>query len=72
MESLRDSYLSLTQGRIDYVKFNRIAIVHNSNAIEGSTLTELETRVLLSEGLTPKGKPPEHTLMAIDHHQALE
>ena len=37
MESLRDSYLSLTQGRIDYVKFNRIAMVHHSNAIEGST-----------------------------------
>ena len=72
MESLRDSYLSLTQGRIDYVKFNRIAMVHHSNAIEGSTLTELETRVLLSEGLTPKGKPAEHTLMAIDHHYALE
>lgn len=72
MESLRDSYLSLTQGRIDYVKFNRIAMVHHSNAIEGSTLTELETRVLLSEGLTPKGKPAEHTLMAIDHHHALE
>ena len=72
MESLRDSYLSLTQGRIDYAKFNRITMVHHYNAIEGSNLTELKTRVFLSEGLTPKGKPAEHTLMAIDHHHAME
>jgi Fic family protein len=45
---------------IDYDKFNQYAIVHHSSSIEGSTLTENETRLLLEEGVTPKGKPLEH------------
>jgi len=59
------------QGIIDYDKFNDFAIVHHSTAIEGSTLTENETRLLLDEGLTPKGKPLEHSLMVKDHYAAL-
>ena len=39
---------------------NEYAIVHHSAAIEGSTLTENETRLLLEEGTTPKGKPLQH------------
>lgn len=56
---------------IDYDKFNHYAITHHSTRIEGSTLTETETQVLLDDGLTPKGKPLEHALMAQDHYQAL-
>jgi Fic family protein len=56
---------------IDYEKFNQYAIVHHSTTIEGSTLTEVETRLLLDEGLTPKGKPLMHSLMVQDHFQAL-
>lgn len=52
-------------------KFSHIAIVHHSTKIEGSTLTALETQVLLDEGLTPKGKPLHHSLMVSDHYQAL-
>ena len=46
-------------------------ITHHSTRIEGSTLTDTETQLLLDEGLTPKGKPLEHSLMAKDHYQAL-
>ncbi len=60
------------QGIVDYDKFNEFAIVHHSTAIEGSTLTENETRLLLDEGLTPKGKPLEHSLMVKDHYAALK
>ena len=56
---------------VDYDKFNRYAITHHSTRIEGSTLTETETQVLLDDGLTPKGKPLAHSLMAQDHYRAL-
>jgi Fic family protein len=56
---------------IDHDRFNQYAIVHHSSGIEGSTLTENETRLLLEEGITPKGKPLEHSLMVKDHYQAL-
>ena len=55
----------------NFDKFNQYAIVHHSASIEGSTLTESETRVLLEDGLTPKGKPLEHTNMTRDHFNAL-
>ncbi|MDR3712240.1 MAG: Fic family protein [Puia sp.] len=57
---------------IDYDKFSQYAIVHHSSSIEGSTLTENETRLLLDEGVTPKGKPLEHSLMVKDHFDALQ
>jgi Fic family protein len=57
---------------IDYDKFKQYAIVHHSSSIEGSTLTENETRLLLDEGITPKGKPLEHSLMVKDHFEAFE
>jgi Fic family protein len=56
---------------IDFEKFNHISLVHHSTKIEGSTLTEVEAQVLISEGLTPKGKPIEHSLMVTDHFSAL-
>jgi Fic family protein len=57
---------------IDHEKFNLISIVHHSTRIEGSTLTEVETQVLLNEGLTPKGKPVQDTFMVTDHYAALQ
>ncbi len=41
---------------IDLEKFSQYAIVHHSSTIEGSTLTETETQLLLDEGMTPEGK----------------
>jgi Fic family protein len=56
---------------IDHNRFKIIAIDHHSTRIEGSTLTEVETQVLINEGLTPKGKPLHDSLMVTDHHAAL-
>jgi len=68
-----NEYRSLNlHGVIDYDKFNHFSIVHHSTVIEGSTLTENETRLLLEEGLTPKGKPLVHSLMVKDHYTALQ
>lgn len=72
VEALIDQYEKYKLSEvIDYDKFNSYAIVHHSSSIEGSTLNEVETRLLLDENLTPKGKPLEHTLMTKDHFAAL-
>jgi Fic family protein len=63
--------LNLSQN-IDFDKFNQYAITHHSSTIEGSTLSEIETRLLLDEGITPKGKPLLHSLMVQDHYKALQ
>jgi Fic family protein len=70
---LIDTYKSLGIDQvIDHEKFNLISIVHHSTRIEGSTLTEVETQVLINEGLTPKGKPLQDSLMVTDHFNALK
>ncbi|WP_052496335.1 Fic family protein [Pedobacter lusitanus] len=49
-----------------------ISIAHHSTKIEGSILTELETRVLLEDGLTPGNKALNDSLMVTDHYAALQ
>jgi len=72
MESLIAKYKSLKLTDVlHYEKFNLISISHHSTKIEGSTLTELEAQILLDNGLTPKGKPVNDTLMVTDHFKAL-
>lgn len=71
--ALIEKYNSLELSKnIDFDKFNQYAITHHSTTIEGSTLTETETRLLLDEGVTPKGKPIKESLMVIDHYDALQ
>lgn len=75
MEALEDltvKYQQITQGVIDYEKYNLYAISHHSTVIEGNTLTEVETQVFLDEGLTAKGKPLLDHLMVKDHLDALQ
>jgi len=68
IEKFNSLHLSNT---IDFDKFNQYAITRHSTTIEGSTLTEIETRLLLDEGITPKGKPLRHSLMVQDHYNTL-
>ena len=44
---------------------------YHSNAIEGNTLTLMETKVVLEEGVTIGGKPLRHHLEAINHADAI-
>lgn len=68
-----EEYRSLKLNEVvDYDKFNQFAITAHSTQIEGSTLTIEETTLLIDEGITPKGKPLEHSLMVKDHHEALQ
>lgn len=69
---LLDEYRALKLHEVlDHERFNEYAIVHHSSSIEGSTLTEIETRLLLEEDITPKGKLLMHSLMVKDHYAAL-
>lgn len=49
-----------------------IEMTYNSNAIEGNSLTLRETFLVLSEGITIKGKPLKDHLEATNHKEALE
>lgn len=57
---------------IDFDKYNHYNITYHSTSIEGSTLTKTEIQLLLDEGITPKGKPLNDSLMVMDHFNALQ
>ena len=42
---------------VDYEKYYLYSLITHSTAIEGSTLTEMDTQLLFDEGVTAKGKP---------------
>jgi len=52
--------------------YYRIGLTWTSNALEGNSLTETETKVLLEDGLTVGGKPIRDTFEAIGHAQAYD
>ncbi|MEE1057557.1 MAG: Fic family protein [Acutalibacteraceae bacterium] len=52
--------------------YYRVGITWTSNAIEGNTLTESETKILLEDGLTVGGKPLKYTYEAIGHGKAYD
>ena len=53
-------------------EYYRIGLTWSSNALEGNTLTESETKVLLEDGLTVGGKPLRFTFEAIGHAKAYD
>ena len=55
---------------IDYEKFSMISIVYHSTKIEGCSLTETDTKVLLDKDITANGKPLTDHLMVKDHYAA--
>ena len=57
---------------VDYEKYYLYSLITHSTAIEGSTLTEIETQLLFDEGVTAKGKPLVHHLMNEDLRKAYE
>ena len=57
---------------VDYDKYYLYSLITHSTAIEGSTLTELDTQLLFDEGVTAKGKPLVQHLMNDDLKQAYE
>lgn len=48
-----------------------LELTYASNAIEGNMLTQIETNLVIDEGLTIGGKPLKDHLEAIDHFDAI-
>lgn len=53
----------------DYFK---IGLTYSSNALEGNSLTESETKVVIEDGITIGGKPLKDHLEAIGHSEAFD
>jgi len=52
--------------------YYRVGLTYSSNAIEGNTLTETETKVVLEDGLTIAGKPLRDHYEAEGHAEAFD
>lgn len=48
-----------------------IELTHTSNAIEGNTLSAVETELVIDKGITIAGKPLRDHLEAVDHYEAI-
>lgn len=53
-------------------EYFRIGLTYSSNAIEGNTLTETETKIVLEDGLTIAGKPLKDHYEASGHSEAFD
>ncbi len=73
LNKLKQEYLKLDlQNVIDYEKFCMISIVWHSTKIEGCSLTETDTKILIENDITAAGKPLKDHLMIKDHYAAFE
>lgn len=68
-----DLYRPFKKEVLDQLKeYYRIGLTYSSNALEGNSLTETETKVVLEDGITIGGKPLKDHFEAIGHSQAYD
>ncbi len=67
-ELVRDTLPEMTMA--SYEKAFEIEFAHNSTAIEGNTLTLMETKVVLEDGLAIEGKSPREIYEVVNHKKA--
>jgi len=68
-----NSYRPLPESALKKIREQfEVEMTYNSNAIEGNSLTLKETYLVLSEGITIKGKPLKDHLEAKNHKEALD
>ena len=53
-------------------EYYRIGLTYSSNALEGNSLTESETKVVIEDGLTIEGKPLRDVYEAVGHAHAYD
>lgn len=53
-------------------EYYRVGLTYSSNALEGNSLTESETKIVIEDGLTVDGKPLLHAYEAIGHAEAYD
>ena len=67
------SFRPIEKALLNQIKeYFRIGLTYSSNAIEGNTLTETETKVVLEDGLTIAGKPLRDHYEASGHSEAFD
>src|SRR3990167_6400021 len=68
-----DTYLPLSNHQLQQLKeYFRIGLTYSSNALEGNTLTETETKIILEDGLTIGGKTLREHFEVIGHSKAFD
>ena len=68
-----DSFRPLTPIIVEELKkLYDVQFTYNSNAIEGNTLTQSETELVLSKGITVGGKTLQEHLEVIGHKEAID
>lgn len=68
-----DSYRPFDANTLHQLKeYYRISLTYTSNALEGNTLTESETKVILEDGLTIGGHPIREIQETIGHSKAYD
>jgi len=53
-------------------EYFRIGLTYSSNALEGNSLTETETKIVIEDGITIGGKPLKDHFEAIGHSEAFD
>ncbi len=68
-----DGYRPFSKGLLRQLKeYYRIGLTYTSNALEGNSLTETETKIILEDGLTIGGKPIRDYFEAIGHSEGYD
>ena len=68
-----DSHRPLDALMLKQVKeYFRIGMTYSSNALEGNSLTETETKIVIEDGITIGGKPVRDHLEALGHSEAYD
>jgi Fic family protein len=68
-----NKYRPLSPGLLDQIKeYYKIGLTYSSNALEGNTLSESETKIVLEEGITIGGKPLKDHFEAVGHAAAYD
>ncbi len=66
-----DKHRPLTKHALEQLKeYYRIGLTYASNAIEGNSLTETETKIVIEDGITIGGKPLKDHYEAMGHSEA--
>jgi Fic family protein len=68
-----DSHRPLDVRMLKQVReYLRIGMTYSSNALEGNSLTETETKIVIEDGITIGGKPVRDHLEALGHSEAYD
>lgn len=67
------AYRPLSQDTLRSLQeYYRVGLTYTSNALEGNSLTESETKVVIEDGLTIEGKPLRDVYEAVGHAKAYD